>query len=201
MKVLKTLSVLTIASTLAVSAHAEAFFQAALWPPDLQLVAPSDDVKGLRLNIYGENRNVTGVDIGFLNVTTGNFVGWAGPVIGALYNRVDGTTTGIQWGVVNYTQGSVLGWQNGLLNVSRAKVTGLQSGLVNWNDLTTADVSGVQLGFLNTAKHVHGVQFGFVNYAETLKGVQLGLWNQVDSRDWDQFDPLPKVFPFINVGF
>jgi len=54
---------------------------------------------------------------------------------------------------------------------------------------------------VNVAKHVHGLQFGFVNYAASLKGVQLGLWNQVDSRDWDQFDPLPKVFPFINIGF
>lgn len=200
MNLLKTLSVLTVASTLAISAQAEALFQAALWPPDLQLVPVSEDVTGLRLNIYGVNRNVTGVDIGFVNVTTGDYFGFAGP-FGAIYNRVDGTTTGVQWALANYTQGEVLGWQNGLLNGSRAKVRGLQTAFVNWNDITSADVSGVQLGFVNSAKHVYGVQFGFVNYADTLRGVQIGLWNQVDSRDWDQFSPLPKVFPFINVGF
>ncbi len=199
MKLLKTLSLLTVASTLAVSAHAEAFFQASLWAPEPQLVPATEDVRGIRLQIYGENRNVTGVDIGFAHSTTGDFVGFGG--LWTLYNHVGGTTTGVQWGLVNYTQGDVLGWQAAFINISSAKVTGLQTGLVNWNDISSADLSGVQLGFINIAKHVHGLQLGFVNYATSLKGVQLGLWNQVDSRDWDQFDPLPKVFPFINIGF
>ena len=199
MNLLKTLSVLTVASTLAVSAHAEAFFQASLWAPEPQLVSSTEDVTGIRLQVYGENRNVKGVDIGFAHSTTGDFVGFGG--LFTLYNHVGGSTTGVQWGVVNYTEGTVLGWQNGWLNLGKAKLTGLQSGLVNWNDRMSADVSGAQLGFVNVAKLVHGLQFGFVNYAASLKGVQLGLWNQVDSRDWDQFDPLPKVFPFINIGF
>ncbi len=199
MKLLKTLSLLTVVSTLAVSAHAEAFFQASLWAPEPQLVPATEDVSGIRLQIYGENRNVRGIDIGFAHSTTGDFVGFGG--LFTLYNHVGGNTTGVQMGIVNYTEGHVLGWQSGWFNVSTAKVTGLQSSFVNWNDISKADITGVQLGFINTAKHVHGLQFGFINYAVTLQGVQLGLWNQVDSRDWDQFAPLPKVFPFINIGF
>jgi hypothetical protein len=199
MKPLKTLSLLIVASALAVSAHAEAFFQASLWAPEPQLVPATEDVSGIRLQIYGENRNVRGVDIGFGHSTTGDFVGFGG--LFTLYNHVGGSTTGVQMGILNYTEGHVLGWQSGWFNVSTAKVTGLQTALVNWNDIATADVAGVQFGFINAAKHVHGLQFGFINYASTLKGVQLGLWNQVDSRDWDQFAPLPKVFPFINIGF
>jgi hypothetical protein len=200
MNLLKSLSVLTVAGALAVSAQAEtAFFQASLWAPSPQVVPATDDVSGIRLQVYGENRNVSGADIGFAHSTTGDFVGFGG--LFTLYNHVGGTTTGVQWGVVNYTEGAVTGWQSGWINVATAKVKGLQTGLVNYNDTITADFSGLQLGFVNTAKHVHGVQFGFINYAETLKGVQIGLWNQVNSRGWDQFDPLPKAFPFINLGF
>lgn len=206
MNLLKSLSVITVAGALAVSAQAQtgtysepAFFQASLWAPSAQLVPATDDVSGIRLQVYGENRNVSGVDIGFAHSTTGDFVGFGG--LFTLYNHVGGTTRGVQWGLVNYTEGTVTGWQSGWINVATAKVKGLQAGLVNYNDTLTADFSGLQLGFVNTAKHVHGVQFGFINYAETLKGVQIGLWNQVNSRGWDQFDPLPKAFPFINLGF
>jgi hypothetical protein len=206
MKTMQTLSALSLTATLAVSAHAQtvslaepAVFQASLWAPSPQLVPDTDDVSGVRLQIYGENRNVTGVDIGFAHSTTGDFVGFGG--LFSLYNHVGGTTRGMQWGLVNYTEGTMTGWQSGWINIGTSKVKGLQSGLINYNDTLAADFSGLQLGFVNTAKHVHGVQFGFVNYAETLKGVQIGLWNQVNSRDWDQFDPLPKAFPFINIGF
>lgn len=199
MKLLKTLSVLTVASALTASVHAEAFFQASLWAPEPQLVDATEDVSGIRLQVYGENRNVTGLDIGFAHSTTGDFTGLGG--LFTLYNHVGGTTTGVQWGLLNITEGEVTGWQGGWININSSKLTGLQTGLLNWNDIASADLTGVQLGFVNAAKHVHGLQLGFINYAETLKGVQIGLWNQVDTRDWDQFDPLPKVFPIINIGF
>lgn len=199
MKFLKSLSVLSVASALALTARAETFFQASLWAPEPQLVASTEDVSGIRLQIYGENRNVSGLDIGFAHSTTGDFKGLGG--LFTLYNHVGGTTTGVQWGLINVTEGTVTGWQGGWINVNAAKVTGLQTGLINWNNISTADLSGVQFGLVNTAKHVHGLQLGLINYATSLKGVQIGVWNQVESRDWDQFDPLPKVFPFINIGF
>ena len=199
MKLLKTLSVLSVAGGLALTAHAEAFFQAALWAPEPQLVPATESVSGIRLEVYGENKNMTGLDIGFANSTTGDFTGLGG--LFTLYNHVGGTTTGIQWGAVNITEGNVVGWQSGWVNVNSSKVKGLQTGLISWNDISKADFSGLQLGLINTGKNVTGVQLGFINYAETLKGIQIGLWNQVNSRDWDQFAPLPKVFPFINIGF
>lgn len=195
----KILSALTLACTLAISAQAEAPFQASLWPPDNQLVPPTEDVKGVRLQIFGENRNVRAIDIGLAHSTTGDFVGFGG--LFTIYNYVGGSTTGVQMGIFNHTKGEVKGWQSGWFNNNTEKLTGLQTGLVNWNNYTSADLSGVQLGFINAAKHVHGVQFGLINFADSLRGVQIGVWNQVDSRAWDGFDPLPKVFPFINIGF
>lgn len=184
---------------MAIAAHAQAFFQASLWAPDAQLVPANEDVSGIRLQIYGENRNVSGLDIGFVNSTTRDFKGLGG--LFTIYNHVGGNLTGVQWGIVNFDEGTVTGWQSGWFNINGGKVKGLQTGLVNWNNIETADFSGLQVGFINTAKHVHGLQVGLVNYAVSLKGVQLGIWNQVDSRAWDGFDPLPKVFPFINIGF
>jgi hypothetical protein len=199
MKLLKTLSVLIFASTVAIVAPAQSVFQASLWAPEIQLVPASEDISGIRLQVYGQNRNVKGIDLGFAHYTTGDFTGLGG--LWTLYNRVDGTTTGVQWGLINYTQGNVTGWQGGWINLNSDDITGLQTGLVNCNDIASSDFTGLQLGLINTAKHVTGVQFGFINYAETLQGVQIGLWNQVNVRAWNQFDPLPKVFPFINIGF
>lgn len=199
MNTTKTLSVLALATASLGIARADNFFQASAWAPEPQLVDSTEDVEGIRIQIYGENRNVTGLDIGFAHSTTGDFKGLGG--LFTLYNHVGGTTTGVQWGLLNRTEGPVAGWQGGWVNINTAELTGLQTGIVNWNDIDTVNVTGVQLGFVNAAKHVHGVQLGLVNFADTLKGVQIGLWNQVDSRDWDQFDPLPKVFPFVNIGF
>ena len=201
MNSLKILSAVVLAGAAALTARADdARFQAALWAPNHQLVPATENVSGFRLELYGENKHVTGLEIGLVNITTGDFTGFTG-LLPTLYNRVDGTTKGVQFGIINRTQGEVSGWQNGWINLPEANVTGLQNGIINWNDLATSDVTGVQFGLINASKHVTGLQLGFVNYAQTLKGVQIGLWNQVDSRTWDEFQPLPKVFPLINLGF
>ncbi|MFA6288827.1 MAG: hypothetical protein WC661_15710 [Opitutaceae bacterium] len=203
MKSLKILSVLALIGASALTARADAFFQASLWAPDYQLVPATESVSGIRLEIYGENKNVSGLEMGLVNITTGDFTGVTGLIfIPSIFNKVEGTTTGIQFGIVNVTKGEVTGWQGGWVNVHDSKVTGLQTAIVNWGgEGIKADFSGLQIGLVNAAKNVKGVQLGFVNYAETLKGLQIGLWNQVNSRDWDEFKPLPKVFPFINLGF
>ncbi len=203
MKSLKILSVLALVSVSALTVRADASFQAALWAPDMQLVPASESVSGIRLDIYGENKNVTGLELGLVNITTGDFTGVTGLIfIPSIFNRVDGTTTGLQFGLVNVTKGEVTGWQAGAINVFDAKVTGLQTAIVNWGgEGIKADFTGLQIGLVNAAKNVTGLQLGLVNYAQTLKGLQIGLWNQVDSRNWDEFKPLPKVFPFINIGF
>ena len=202
MKLLKHLSVLSVVVGFAATAHATAFFQAALWAPELQLVPTTESVAGIRLELYGENKDVTGLELGLFNVTTGNFVGVTGIIIPSIFNKVEGTTTGIQFGLLNETKGEVVAWQAGWINIYESKVTGLQMGFVNWGgDGVKADFTGLQIGLINTAKNAKGVQIGFINYAETLQGLQIGLWNQVNSREWDSFKPLPKVFPFINIGF
>jgi len=201
MNSLKILTVVALIATAAFTARADdARFQASLWAPNHQLVPATESVSGFRLELYGENKNMTGFEIGLVNVTTGDFTGFTG-LLPTLYNRVDGITKGVQFGIVNRTGGEVSGWQSGWVNLAESNITGLQTGIINWNNYNLTDVTGVQFGLVNVSKHVSGLQLGFVNYAQDLKGVQIGLWNQVDSRNWDEFHPLPKVFPIINLGF
>lgn len=204
MKIARLLPFLAAALLPVLGARAQSHpFQAALWAPDIQFVPATDDVSGLRLQIYGENRNVTGLDVGVANVTTGDFTGVAGVLffVPTLYNEVSGSTTGWQVGAINVTRGPVQAWQGGLVSINRDDFLGLQTSAVNWNEPSTSDLRGVQLAFVNTAGAVEGVQLGFINYARTLRGVQLGLWNEVSSRGYGDFEPLPRVFPFINIGF
>ena len=146
------------------------------------------------ISLYGENRNVSGVDFGTANSVTGDFNGiqfFFVPIIPCVYNHVGGTANGVQWGVVNISgvklNGLDLGWVN--VNVTHeSQINGAQIGLVNCAG--RSDLTGLQLGAVNIALDVRGVQFGLVNYCEHLKGVQIGLWNQVDSRGWGEFKPL-----------
>ena len=194
---------LTAAAAQADTAPGAKAFNASFWAPDMQMVPASEDIKGVRLQVYGENKNVTGWDAGFANSVTGDMNGAQWFVfLPTVYNYVGGKLNGAQLGIVNQYGKEVNGADLGLVNYSRAaasELNGAQLGLVNLGCKT--DVYGAQLGFVNTAKSVHGVQLGFVNITENLKGVQLGLWNQVSSRGWGEFKPLPKVFPFVNVGW
>lgn len=195
MKLNKTLP--TLLSTLALvaaaaTAKAEAAFQFGFFAPDLQLVDSSEDVRGLRLDIvYGENRNVSGVDLGIVNSTTGDFVGlgWAP---GA--NLVDGSAKGVQWSwIYSHTAGQFTGWQSGLVaRVGGADSAGLQSG---WINLAESDFTGVQLGLFNKAAHAKGLQLGLVNWADRLDGLQIGLVNYAENSD------VYKVLPIVNWQF
>ena len=78
-------------STLTGSAFAAKGFNASFWAPDKQIVPASEDINGVRLNIYGENRNVNGVDIGLGNSVTGNMSGAQLCVfLPCIYNNVGG---------------------------------------------------------------------------------------------------------------
>ncbi|MFH0754753.1 MAG: hypothetical protein V2A70_09315 [Candidatus Omnitrophota bacterium] len=77
----------------------------------VQLVDSYDDVKGLRLDlIYGDNFNVTGIDIG-------------------LINKVESRQKGLQIGLYN-NAGESSGLQIGLVNRARW-LEGVQIGLIN----------------------------------------------------------------------
>jgi hypothetical protein len=128
-------------------------FQLALVSP-VQLVSPATSVSGLRLSlIYGENHDVTGLDLGIAGHTTGNFAG-------------------VQFSAVSLVDGDGVGWQNGwLYNRVGGRFTGLQSAAVT----QTHDMHGLQWGLVNLADNMSGLQVGFFNQAQHLHGLQIGI--------------------------
>lgn len=128
-------------------------FQASL-VPDAAICDQSDTVNGVALSIWGSNEqhalafgivngsfghsgglsigclnyaeDYTGVQGSFLNIASGNFVGWQAGCV----NYTADVCTGFQWGCVNYA-GRLSGVQLGFVNMAAQTDTGLQVGLVN----------------------------------------------------------------------
>lgn len=171
-------------------ARAENGFQFSFWAPDLQLVDASEDINGLRINlVYGENNNVTGLDLGIIGVTHGDFKGFAWN----LGNSVNGNATGILWqGFYGNIDGRFAGWQDAWIARLKGESAGLQTALVG---LVEGSLRGVQVGLFNKANEVRGLQLGFVNWAENLHGVQIGLINYAKNSD------LFPVLPIVNWSF
>ena len=130
-------------------------FQVSLVTP-IQVFPETDGVSGVRLNLlYGKNTTLTGLDVGLVNHTTQEFLGFQIGVVGL----AEGTFTGVQ--------------DNFLVNRVEGSFEGLQWGLVN-----SADAGrGGQVGMVNHSVNYRGLQFGLVNYAETIDGLQIGLLN------------------------
>jgi hypothetical protein len=171
------------------SAHAaEEPFQFSLWAPDVQYRPAQSDVRGLRLSIYGENHSLTGVDLGFVGVLTGDMHGYSGYW---LYNRIDGEAFGVAGALILHIQGEGRGIASGCAAFLNADFTGLCGGV--YSDVA-GTLHGVQLGFVNRCTELDGVQFGFVNMAERGYGLQIGLVNIFN----EGFCP---VFPFFNFHF
>ncbi|MCD6585747.1 MAG: hypothetical protein J7K96_08310 [Desulfobacteraceae bacterium] len=181
-------------------------FQLSLWEP-VQLFPEKFDVYGMRLNLaYGRNQNLTGLDIGGVNVVAQSQTGGQLGLI-----NLSGDSLGGCAGVMNYAN-RYRGVQFGLLNTAQNFVSGLQAGgLMNLSDHVkgvqvhfgifgngavqvdgaqlvllagynlTDDINGLQMamfGFNYTTENVHGVQFAmFYNYAKNLNGLQFGLVN------------------------
>jgi hypothetical protein len=187
------------------SSRADAPLQLALWPPNLQLTAAENPVTGLRLEIYGRNAEMHGVDLGILHETTGN---WGGLAMG-LSSRADGYMHGVSlnYGYVRVS-GEAVGWIHGKVGVVHGDFTGLRTGCIGWLDgevhgvqldaiygRVGKHISGVQLGLINRSASVKGLQFGLVNLTDQMEGVQIGLWNQIDAKEsW-------KVIPLVNAKF
>jgi len=116
--------------------------QLALAPP-VQLVNQDYSITGLRLNIYGSNKNVFGVDIGLVHESMEDFHGVAfgllsfvhnderGLQFDGIYSGVDKRMSGLQLGIVNRA-GDMHGLQIGLANFA-SDATGIQIGL--WNEI------------------------------------------------------------------
>ncbi|MEJ2616238.1 MAG: hypothetical protein P8Z35_14870 [Ignavibacteriaceae bacterium] len=115
--------------------------QLSLFNP-VQIVPESQSISAFRLNlIYSKNVNVGGLDLGFVNRTTG-------------------IQTGVQWGFVNMTDGGLTGWQSGFVNISKGNSTGLQTGSVNYHK---EHFEGLQLSVFNYSATLKGLQIGLIN--------------------------------------
>ena len=154
-------------------------------PVDLALFSPvelfpaTDDVTGVRLVfIYGVKQNFTGLDLGLVKVTKGDWVG-----VGIGGHKVGGNAKGIQYGLFNYVEGDFTGWQHGLANYSFGETTGLQTGIYN------------------RGGHFVGLQLGLVNRVRLLGGVQIGLLNFQDDAEKGDWTKDRAFFPIINAKF
>ena len=183
-------------------------FQLALFPP-AQIVNEAEHISGLRLQIYGKNTDVKGVDLGIVNQSTGIFSGVAlggAQLVGGdftgiglgLIQRVGGNFKGIGLGLVQLTSGDVsgallspygvtiidgdaVGWVGGSIYCqTKGDVTGLQGGLVS-------RCGGKSVGWQGgLVALTEGDASGLVTGAYTAvgghtKGVQLGIVNTADT--------------------
>jgi hypothetical protein len=148
---------LTIAAALvagAASLHADTPIQLSL-TPDIALYPRDTTVKGFSLNIWGENPQQS-FTLGFVNGSTGDsgglswgLVNYAESYTGVQLGWINVSTehfVGLQDGWVNYAQGTFKGLQYGVVNISE-DTTGLQLGLVNYAE----KLHGVQIGLVNVA--------------------------------------------------
>lgn len=183
---------------------AAAPLQLALVAPELQMVPETEDISGLRLQIYGRNANVNGVDLGIIHATTGNFNG-----VGlGLVDLRGGHLHGVQWAwLYADVKGEAIGWPSAIVTRVGGNGKGLQTGLVSLADVDFVGVqlgvydrvgkhiSGAQVGIVNRASSVKGLQLGIVNLTAQMDGLQIGLWNQIDAKDtWN-------VIPIVNWKF
>ncbi|TYB32848.1 MAG: hypothetical protein FXF49_09300 [Flexistipes sinusarabici] len=138
--------------------------------PDIAVHDKDAYIKGLTLNIWGENPQ-SALALGFVNGATGDSKGFS---LGIFLNYAE-NYKGVQWSLVNYTKSDFVGWQTGIINYNKGLTKGLQSGVANYSDSFT------------------GLQLGVVNYAATMKkGVQIGVINIIRENEW--FTNLPNEF-------
>lgn len=115
--------------------------QLALFTP-IQVFPENVSIEGVRVNIlYGRNRSLTGLDLGFVNHLSG------------------GDSKGIQFGLVGIVEGNFTGWMDNTVNYTKGKMEGLQFGFFNY----AGKASGVQIGLVNYAENMRGLQIGLIN--------------------------------------
>jgi len=118
-----------------------------VWPiqlalvPQVQLVHEDRSIRGVRLNIYGRNYNMTGIDIGLAHETKADF-------------------NGVSFGLINFVHGEGRGLQfSGLYSEATTKMSGLQVGMFNRSN----NIHGLQIGLANFADDMTGIQLGLWN--------------------------------------
>ena len=168
---MKRLLLVLVLAGLASPAVAEVPFQFAA--PGVR--TPDDpDVNGTRLTVlYGKNRRVRGLDLGFLGVAETDSLDGFQWIFGM--GRVHGDASGFSGSLINLHSGNVTGVNAAFLNQVDRVRGGANIGFVNvTNTYSMLDIGGLnvserssaQVGFLNVSKHIEGVQIGFINVAE-----------------------------------
>ncbi|HEY5298648.1 MAG TPA: hypothetical protein VIK59_12080 [Verrucomicrobiae bacterium] len=147
--------------------------------PDIALYPRDATVRGVSLNIWGENQQ-SGFTLGIVNGSTGDSKGFSWGIV-----NYDESYHGVQWGIVNLSRQEFVGWQRGIVNCDRGTFTGFQDGIVN------------------VSEEARGFQLGLVNYAQELNGLQIGLINvAMNNPCFSDFpDKLAKGFPIVNWSF
>ncbi|WP_020675380.1 LA_2272 family surface repeat-containing protein [Geopsychrobacter electrodiphilus] len=115
--------------------------------PDIAIQARTTRIKGVSLNIWGENPQ-NAIALGLVNGSTGDS---SGVSVGLLANYAE-----------TY-EGAQLAW---FANYSSVKLTGFQWAAFNY----AAKLHGLQLGFINFAESSDkGVQVGLINIMNNTK--------------------------------
>jgi hypothetical protein len=153
------------------------FFQASL-TPDIAIHSRDTHIKGISLNIWGENPQGA-FALGFVNGSTGDSSGFSLGLANYAENY-----TGVHMSFVNCTTGRFVGWQDSFVNYAK-------------------EFQGFQSGFLNIADSASGLQMGAVNYTREMNGVQIGFANIIADNPWFKKFPnkLAKGFVFVNWSF
>jgi hypothetical protein len=127
--------------------------QLSLFKP-YQIHDPETSISGLRWNvIYGVNQDVSGLDVGIVNIA-------------------EGALKGLQLGGFNEAK-TARAWQLGLLN-SAEESRGIQVGAINH----ATEMNGLQLGLLyNSADTLKGLQVGLFNFVWNQKVFFLPIVN------------------------
>lgn len=142
--------------------------------------ADRDATRSFSFNlVLGRSAGITGAEIGLMANHTGALTGGQ---VAFGYNRASGGIGAQFSGGANVVDGSFTGMQFGLVNIAglgvaaseTPKLTGGQWSLVN----VARDVDGGQFGLLNRARDVRGVQMGLVNVARR-GSVSFGIINVV----------------------
>lgn len=140
-------------------------------PVDFALCGDSEvDVVGLRLGVWAECRQFTGLDLG-IGTTAADAYGLQ---IALVRNEVRDKAGALQIAIC----------QN-----KAADMHGLQLSL--WNETTL--LSGIQIGLVNASNDVRGLQLGLINATDTIYGFQVGLINVIRSS------PYLPFFPILNT--
>ena len=151
------------------------------------LRAPDESsVNGLRFSLlYGQNKSMKGLDLGFVSMSESTDLTGVAFVFGV--HRLTGAMkSGAAFSLINLHSGNDSGLNAAFINKVNNAENALGFGLVNIADGTTM----MDIGGFNMAKK-SSVQIGFVNVAKEIEGVQIGIMNIAENG----FLP---VFPFFN---